>query len=389
MKIIFSLLFLAAAFCSVFSQTPLYKFASIGDYGKDGANEQAVSDLVRSWSPDFVITLGDNNYENGASSTIDLNIGKYYHEFIYPYTGSYGQGDTVNRFFPSLGNHDWNTAGAVPYLNYFALPNNERYYDFVKGNVHFYSIDSDPHETDGIDSSSVQALWLKNKLAASTEKWKIVYFHHPPYTSGSTHGPTLALRWPFKSWGASIVMAGHEHIYERLSIDNLIYIVNGLGGKSIYPMGTPVTGSLVRYNADYGAMLMNVYNDSINFKFINRSGNIIDNYTLNSTVVGIAQTVNEIPGSFNLDQNYPNPFNPNTVINYSMSEGGFVSLKVYDILGRIVAAPVNEFKSAGKYSVNFSGNGLNSGIYYYSIEITPYENGGRRFTYTRRMILLK
>lgn len=389
MKIIFTILFLLSAVYSVYPQTPLYKFASIGDYGKDGANEQAVSGLVRSWSPDLVFTLGDNNYENGATSTIDINIGKYYHEFIYPYTGSYGQGDTVNRFFPSLGNHDWITAGAVPYLNYFALPNNERYYDFVKGSVHFYSIDSDPHETDGIDSSSVQAQWLKSRLAASTERWKIVYFHHPPFTSGSTHGPTPALRWPFKNWGASIVMSGHEHIYERLNIDSLTYIINGLGGKSIYPMGTPVTGSLVRYNADYGAMLLNVYNDSINFKFINRSGNIIDNFTLKSTVVGIAQTGIEIPENFSLSQNYPNPFNPNTVINYSLSAGGFVTLKIYDMLGKNISIPVSKNQNAGSYSVNFNGNDLTSGIYYYSIEIETDGSSKGKYSETKRMLLLK
>src|ERR1041385_3886659 len=103
------------------------RFAVIGDYGFAGQPELDVSNLVKSWNPDFVITTGDNNYENGAASTIDQNIGQYYHEFISPYTGAYGSGDTVNRFFPSLGNHDWVTTGATPYLNYFTLPGNERY----------------------------------------------------------------------------------------------------------------------------------------------------------------------------------------------------------------------------------------------------------------------
>src|SRR3972149_6817631 len=58
-------------------------FAVIGDYGVDNTNEAGVAALVKSWSPDFIITTGDNNYLYGESSTIDRNIGKYYHEYIY------------------------------------------------------------------------------------------------------------------------------------------------------------------------------------------------------------------------------------------------------------------------------------------------------------------
>ena len=98
----------------VISQT---KFAVIGDYGKASTNELNVSNLVKSWNPEFVLTVGHNNYEYGEASTIDTNIGLYYSDFIYPYYGIYGTGDTVNRFFPSMGNHYWYTTGAAPYLS--------------------------------------------------------------------------------------------------------------------------------------------------------------------------------------------------------------------------------------------------------------------------------
>ena len=97
----------------------LTRFAIIGDYGKAGTNELNVSNLVKSWNPEYIITLGDNNYDLGEASTIDANIGQYYRQFIFPYTGGYGPGDTVNRFFPSMGNHDWYTASGAAYLNYF------------------------------------------------------------------------------------------------------------------------------------------------------------------------------------------------------------------------------------------------------------------------------
>src|SRR5205823_2357572 len=79
------------------------RFAVISDYGQAGASEQHVADLVHGFNPDFVQTLGDNNYPHGEASTIDINIGQYYHDFIYPYFGSYGSGSTTdtNRFFPA------------------------------------------------------------------------------------------------------------------------------------------------------------------------------------------------------------------------------------------------------------------------------------------------
>jgi hypothetical protein len=256
-------------------------FAVIGDYGQAGQYEEDVADLVKSWNPDFIITTGDNNYESGAASTIDRNIGQYYHDYIYPYSGSYGSGASTNKFFPSLGNHDWQTTGARPYLDYFALPDNERYYDFTRGSVEFFAIDSDSHEPDGTSSTSVQANWLRNELAASTATWKIVYMHHPPYSSGSNHGSETRMQWPYQSWGASAVLAGHDHLYERIVRSGFPYFVNGLGGNDDrYGFGTPVSGSQVRYNSNWGAMLVDASDSEITFQFITRSGSVVDTYTL-------------------------------------------------------------------------------------------------------------
>src|SRR6266446_10588552 len=123
-------------------------FAVIGDYGLAGPNEQAVANLVKSWNPDFIITTGDNNYPNGEASTIDTNIGQFFHEFIYPYVGTYGAGATSNRFFPCIGNHEWpfGVSYLAPYLAYFALPNNERYYSFRAGPAEFFATVSDQQE---------------------------------------------------------------------------------------------------------------------------------------------------------------------------------------------------------------------------------------------------
>ena len=126
------------------------RFAVIGDYGSGSEHEAAVAGLVNSWGPEFIITTGDNNYDTGSAATIDAHIGQFYHSYIGDYGGAYGEGAATNQFFPSLGNHDWYTSNAQPYLDYFNLPGNERYYRFTWGSVAFFAIDSDPNEPDGV-----------------------------------------------------------------------------------------------------------------------------------------------------------------------------------------------------------------------------------------------
>lgn len=258
------------------------RFAVVGDYGVNEPREGDVASMIKGWKVDFVITTGDNNYSDGEAKTIDANIGKYYASFIGAYKGMYGPGSSANRFWPSLGNHDLHAAGATPYLDYFSLPGNERYYDVDLGLVHLYAVDSDSAEPDGNSASSVQGAWLKARLEASKSCFDIVYFHHPPYSSG-THGPSTGMRWPFKDWGADAVMSGHDHTYERLEAAGLPYFVNGAGGASLYAFGTILPESRFRYNADWGAMLVTAARAGMTFEFWNRGGTKIDASTLAKT----------------------------------------------------------------------------------------------------------
>ncbi len=89
-----------------------------------------------------------------------------------------------------------------------------------------------------------------------------------------------------------------------------------------------------------------------------------------------------IPNKFILYQSYPNPFNPTATIKFEIPNAANVSLKVFDILGQEIKTIVNEFKAAGKYSVQFNGKGLASGIYFYRLQAGNYVN-------TKKMILLK
>ena len=252
----------------------MVRFAVIGDYGLAGPAAAAVADLVKSWKPDFIITTGDNNYPAGAAETIDQNIGQYYGDYIAPYKGVFGAGAATNRFFPSLGNHDLHTADGAPYFAYFTLPGNGRYYDFNAGPIHFFALDSDFYEPDGTSSTSRQGRWVQKRLGDSHACWHIVYFHHPPYASSGKE--TLRMRWPFTRWGVDVVLAGHQHTYERLSNEGVTYIVVGLSGAEIDPLEAPSPFSQTRFNADHGALFGIAEGGRLTFEFRTSAGVLID-----------------------------------------------------------------------------------------------------------------
>ncbi len=156
-------------------------------------------------------------------------------------------------------------------------------------------LDSDAKEPDGITSSSIQANWLQAKLAASQAPWKLVLMHHSPYSSGAEHGSAPNLQWPYAMWGATAVLSGHNHNYERLEIDHIPYIVNGLGGGDVQPFKAPVTGSVVRYNNQFGAMLVSASAVTLTLQFRNVANTPIDTYTLAYTLSVATPTPTALP----------------------------------------------------------------------------------------------
>lgn len=257
------------------------RFAVIGDFGdqtnNNGAPEANVATVVKSWSPQFIITVGDNNYNCGTYSTIVANNHPYC-DYIYnpgaiyyPNNNTSGPSSSavctgtansnkVNAFFPAMGNHEWYTTNATPYFMFYTgLPNNpyasgtkwtnnpsgtlsnQRYYDFTwktrdnqTSPVHLFAIDSeDPQayekktdcginsksdatfEPDGATEKSVQYNWYKSAVGSATEAWKIAYFHHAPWAcnNGSDNSPWM--QWDFKGLGTNVVLAGHKHVYQR------------------------------------------------------------------------------------------------------------------------------------------------------------------------------
>lgn len=260
------------------------RFAVIGDYGSGDHVAKQVAQMIDSWKPEFITTVGDNNYPAGEAQTIDQNVGRFFHSYIFPYQGNYGSGATTNRFFPIIGHRDWDSPEKLqPYLDYFALPGNERYYDFAWGPVHFFMLDSDEREPDGVTAGSIQGRWLERKLAESKAPWKLVFAHHAPYSSGRV--PDFEhLRWPFKAWGADAVLSGFYHVYERLSVEGVPYFVNGMGGAFISGFGETDGRSRFRYDAENGAMLVDAAEARITFRFVDRRGRTIDEYIMTKAV---------------------------------------------------------------------------------------------------------
>jgi tartrate-resistant acid phosphatase type 5 len=298
-------------------------FAVFGDYGGASKAATEVADLVHSWNPDFIVTTGDNNYGNIAVGSMDweLYVGSRYGDYMKGRSdGKYpSQTSPVQRFFPSVGNHDTEsgfvlgdspaapggpigTGGGVGdkpgYIDYFhtdpgdpdgRLPSGvhspqHSFYDVRWGPVHLFALDSDRAQAEPA-SGVEQREWLQARLADSDAPWKFVYFHHAAYSSGP-HGSHAMMQWPFAEWGADAVFQGHDHNYERLLVDDFLYFVSGLGGQGTYGFPREAPGSLVRYSETNGAMRVTVDETSVLFEFValdpfgDPNGTLVDIYEL-------------------------------------------------------------------------------------------------------------
>jgi hypothetical protein len=117
------------------------------------------------------------------------------------------------------------------------------------------------------------------------------------------------------------------------------------------------------------------------FNFRNPAEFVLIDLEASTMVTALGDLDNGI-NSYSLNQNYPNPFNPSTNISFNLAEAGNVIITVFDLLGRVVAEPINEYKSAGLHSFNFNGAELSSGTYFYTVE-------SNSFYETKKMILEK
>lgn len=277
-------------------------WAHISDYGFNYPARTDMANLVKSWNPDFIVSAGDN-WQSGSTnalSSIDSKVGAYYHDYIFPYIGGYGAGATEQRFIVCPGNHDHTPPGGGPiipatyrlpmYASYFNVPGVN--YEVVKWPAHFFMVDNTDYMVGGETDTGATALWLKDRLAASTAPWKVVVLHYGPWCSGIGHINYITRRWPFKAWGADILFAGHVHVYERfMHSDGFVSITCGTCNPAYWSQpnpaliwqGSPITGSTYGYGIapqEKGTCRMRATALSLTVEYINTVNTVLDSVTL-------------------------------------------------------------------------------------------------------------
>jgi len=200
------------------------RFLAFGDSGAATSDQLALRDQMFEFPYQLILHTGDMAYESGTLQQLQDNL-----------FAVYGQLFKNLPFFPAPGNHDYKTADGAPFREVFSLPGSERFYSYDWGRVHFVALDTEA------DYAS-QALWLDQDLAATTQPWKIVYMHRPPFSSG-THGSDSGGQKffvpLFEKHHVQLVLAGHDHDYERIKPRNgVAYVVTGGGGEGTRIVGT-------------------------------------------------------------------------------------------------------------------------------------------------------
>ncbi len=256
-------------------------FAAVGDLGTGDSAQRAVAQAMAKAQPEFWLALGDNAYSDGTDSEFSSNFFAPMAELL-----------SVSPVFAVPGNHEYNTAGARPYFEAFALPHNnpagtERYYSFDWGPLHVAALDSNT-------SLEVQKRWLEADLAASQAPWKLVMVHHPPYSTGE-HRSDLdvrALGPVFEKHGVDLVLSGHDHDYERtqplvagkpVAPDTpgaVTYMVVGSGGAGLRDWASDAAPwTAFRDNTEHGYLEVQIDEGTLVAQFVTPDGSVVDTFT--------------------------------------------------------------------------------------------------------------
>ncbi len=266
-----------------------------------------------------------------------------------------------------------------------------------------------------------QFSWLEQTLKNSSAKYKFVLTHHilgetrgglavaknyewGGYEANNTTysftanrpGWSMPIHQLMVKYGVNIFFQGHDHLYAKEEMDGIVYQEVPMPSDSTYIIGMTDNGSAyggIKLDAS-GHLRVTVNPNEIKVDYVrawlpkdetsqHKNGEVAYSYSVlpKTTDVKIQEAV---PTEYTLMQNYPNPFNPETVISYQLPQSGFVSLKVFDVLGREVATLVDEYQNAGTYNSKFIAQNYNvpSGVYFYRL------NAGN-FVQTKKALLIK
>jgi hypothetical protein len=421
----------------------------IGDFGKDNAEQGLVRDAFLNYEngkhTDFWIWLGDNAYESGTDQE--------FQDKVFASPNGYASIFPRLPFLPTPGNHDYlsiapptsnisplNHTG--PYYDIVNVPTygemggvpsgTEAYYSYDYGNVHFVSANSEigtflgsTNDWIGVYpyinpfaspfSSSQFTQWLHADLAATNQRWKVVYFHQPPYTDGSHDASSFwevfmrAMREHIvpilDQYGVDLVMCGHSHVYERSFLIkghygnpgsfNASMLIDGNSGTdsigeayvknvsvpggndgTVFVVagnsGSKDTNPALAYPAHYygdgcdtciGSFLLDIHGDTLRGRYLKASGLIGDDFTIYKN--GLTSVSAPQGLVFGLEA-FPNPFHEQLQIRFQTREAGPAELALYDGQGKIVRQIFAGDLPADRHEfrVDASEKGLSAGIYF-------------------------
>jgi hypothetical protein len=244
------------------------------------ANCKGTANLVVGLAPDFALTLGDAQYTDGTLA-----------QYLASYDTTWGIFQESTR--PAPGNHDWYTANAQGYRDYFGSTFSTTgglWYSYDVGGWHVISLDSNCTMNGGCGSSSAEYMWLQQDLANDQHACTLAYWHHPLFSSGGHGGTTtVAPLWTLlEAEGAEVVLNGHNHLYERFApqtssgvadVNGIREFVVGTGGASADTIGTRAPNSEVAFTGTKGVIELTLAPASYAWRFVSVSGTVMDQGT--------------------------------------------------------------------------------------------------------------
>ena len=241
------------------------RFLAMGDSGRGNKEQNDLAQVMvkyrQAFPFEFVIMTGDNIYYQESAEDMKTKFENVYKTLL---------NDGV-KFYATLGNHDESNQRFYEHFNM----SGQEYFRFQKGDVAFYSLNSNYME-------QRQLQWIRDELAKDKAKWQIAFFHHPLYSSGKRHGPSKEIKEVVEPLllqsGVDVVFVGHEHFYERVKPQKGIYhFTTGAAGKirkGDLKKNSPITEK--GFDADLSFMLIEITGDEMHFQVIARDGSTVD-----------------------------------------------------------------------------------------------------------------
>lgn len=429
------------------SHTPV-RFWVIGDFGHGNAGETEVRNSYLQYAAannehaDFQMWVGDNAYSDGTEAE--------YSAKVFDTAVAFGNVFLNMPFVPTSGNHDWNSicnwqapcntdpeVQDGPYLHIIDPPtegelggvasHRKLFYSFDYGDIHFVCLNSElgsgitqSYNWIGLNNfdttfTSPMYEWMKADLAATTKKWKVVFWHQCPYSGqddftelSSFQLFCIAMRTHanpiLEKYGVDLVLTGHDHNYQRSYLINGHYgykasftpqmMVNGTSGKdglgeayikytdgpqkdkgtvyllqgnssegnSYSPISHPAIYWGEACDTCYGSTLIEVNGDRLDGKYLSSRGVIMDNFTIKKQQWN---NIDEEEAAFDHFFVYPNPFREQTRVGYTVLKKCEVKIDVLDVQGKVVLPYFTGTREPGEYMqiIDMDKEGINKGAY--------------------------